>query len=76
MLGTSRLAHLGVSGPFSSLGPSSNHGKLIELTFFFLVCMHCLASASFSTQKLTNDKYDCVYCSYTEKKTNHACCFR
>jgi len=29
MLGTSRLAHLGVSGPFSSLGPVSSHGKLI-----------------------------------------------
>ncbi len=26
MLGTSRLAHLGVSGPFSSLGPVSSHG--------------------------------------------------
>jgi hypothetical protein len=29
MLGTSRLAHLGVSGPFTSLGPVSSHGKLI-----------------------------------------------
>jgi hypothetical protein len=29
MLGTSRLAHLGVGGPFSSLGPVSSHGKLI-----------------------------------------------
>ncbi|CAF4985882.1 unnamed protein product, partial [Rotaria socialis] len=25
LLGTSRLAHLGVSGPFSSLGPVSSH---------------------------------------------------
>ncbi|CAF3126559.1 unnamed protein product [Rotaria sp. Silwood2] len=25
MLGTSRLTHLGVSGPFSSLGPVSSH---------------------------------------------------
>jgi hypothetical protein len=29
MLGTSRLAHLGVGGPFSSLGPVSSHGELI-----------------------------------------------
>jgi hypothetical protein len=29
MMGTSRLAHLGVSGPFSSLGPVSNHGKVL-----------------------------------------------
>jgi hypothetical protein len=59
MLGTSRLAHLGVSGPFSSLGPVSSHGKYrysIYSNNAFLVNVYCLACASFSPQKLTNDK--------------------
>ncbi len=60
MLGTSRLAHLGVSGPFSSLGPVSSHGKYhYSINFeimLFHVNVYCLACASFSPQKLTNDK--------------------
>lgn len=28
MMGQSRLAHLGVTGPYSSLGPVSSHGTL------------------------------------------------
>ncbi len=62
-MGTSRLAHLGVSGPFSSLGPVSSHGKSIELIVYFInkifVC-ECtvLLRAFFSTQKFTNDKYE------------------
>lgn len=34
MHGTSRLAHLGISGPFSSHGAISSHSKLIKLIFF------------------------------------------
>jgi hypothetical protein len=33
-MGTSRLAHLGVSGPFSSLGPVYSHGTYIDHRFF------------------------------------------
>ncbi len=33
MLGTSRLAHLGVSGPFSSLGPVSSHGEYLYFKY-------------------------------------------
>jgi hypothetical protein len=63
MMGTSRLAHLGVSGPFSSLGPVSSHGKSIELIVYFInkifVCeCTALLCAFFSTQKFTNDKYE------------------
>lgn len=34
MLGTSRLAHLGVTGPFSSLGPVSSHGEYRSRSLF------------------------------------------
>jgi hypothetical protein len=34
--------------------------------------MHCFASASFSTQKLTNDKYESIYCSFKKKRIVHA----
>mgnify|MGYP006892778092 FL=1 len=34
MLAGSRLAHLGVTGPFSSLGPVSSHGKNKKFDLF------------------------------------------
>ena len=48
MLGTSRLAHLGVGGPFSGLGPVSSHGKFIELTFW---CIYIVMLRHLSARK-------------------------
>jgi hypothetical protein len=48
MLGTSRLTHLGVSGPFSSLGPVSSHGKLI---WVILLCVCTVLLLHLSVRK-------------------------
>ena len=53
---TSRLAHLGVSGPFSGLGPVSSHGTCSSSCRLVRVPMVLI----FSTQELANDKYDLV----------------
>ncbi len=53
MLGTSRLAHLGVSGPFSSLGPVSSHGKYLYYKYFnyALLRMHIILLLNLSVRK-------------------------
>ena len=80
MMGASRLAHLGVSGPFSGIGPVSSHGKLkqdffltVVFSFENLTCCVCTNGSFrkyFSTEKLTNDKYAEFLCSLFKRIRN------